>query len=86
MNSTTTGRTGAEHRYRIGVDIGGTFTDFVLLDLATGALHNEKCLTTPDDPSRAVLEGIARLMQAHGVRADQTWPGDLTARCWSPMR
>ena len=62
----------APERYRIGVDIGGTFTDFVLLDTATGRLHNEKLLTTPDDPSRAVLEGIARLMRAHGVA-----PGDI---------
>ena len=48
-------------RYRIGVDIGGTFTDFVLLDQQPGALHNEKRLTTPDDPSRAVLAGLTRL-------------------------
>ncbi len=62
----------AAGRFRVGVDIGGTFTDFVLLDTATGRLHNEKLLTTPDDPSRAVLDGIARLMRAHGVA-----PADL---------
>jgi len=59
------------HRYRIGVDIGGTFTDFVLFDSQTGNVHNEKLLTTPQDPSRAVLDGIARLMQQHQVSADQ---------------
>lgn len=60
----------AEQRYRIGVDIGGTFTDFVLLDQHTGALHNEKRLTTPDDPSRAVIEGITRLMSDHQISAN----------------
>jgi len=48
-------------RYRLGCDIGGTFTDFVLLDEATGALTIEKVLTTPADPSAAVDDGIARL-------------------------
>ena len=54
-------------RYRIGVDIGGTFTDFVMQDVATGRLTNEKVLTTPADPSQAVLQGIRMLMQTHGV-------------------
>ena len=54
-------------RWRIGVDIGGTFTDFVLLDLRSGQLHNEKVLTTPEDPSQAVLEGVRRLLVRHRV-------------------
>ncbi len=53
--------------YRIGVDIGGTFTDLVLLNQATGALLNGKVLTTPDDPSRAVLDGIRALLRQHDV-------------------
>ncbi len=53
--------------YRIGVDIGGTFTDFALIDDATGAMSIHKQLTTPRDPSRAVLEGIDALLQARGV-------------------
>jgi N-methylhydantoinase A len=57
-------------RYRIGVDIGGTFTDFVMLDTASGRLHNGKVLTTPQDPSIAVLEGIQRLLAAHQVAPD----------------
>jgi N-methylhydantoinase A len=55
----------------IGVDVGGTFTDFVLLDRRTGRLRFEKLLTTPDDPSRAVLDGIARLLVAAGEKADR---------------
>jgi N-methylhydantoinase A len=48
-------------RYRVGCDIGGTFTDFVVLDAATGALEVAKVLTTPADPSEAVEEGLAGL-------------------------
>ena len=44
--------------YRLGCDVGGTFTDFVLYDEHSGAIHVEKCLTTPADPSVAILEGL----------------------------
>jgi N-methylhydantoinase A len=50
-----------ERCYRLGCDIGGTFTDFVLLDDRTGDLHIHKCLTTPQDPSDAVEQGIRAL-------------------------
>ena len=43
-----------ERHYRLGCDIGGTFTDFVLLDDETGEIRTSKCLTTPKDPSDAV--------------------------------
>jgi N-methylhydantoinase A len=49
--------------YRLGCDIGGTFTDFVLLDDQTGEIMTGKCLTTPRDPSDAVEEGIRALEQ-----------------------
>lgn len=52
---------------RIGVDIGGTFTDFALHDAAAGRLAIHKRLTTPDDPSRAVIEGVAALCAESGV-------------------
>jgi N-methylhydantoinase A len=44
--------------YRLGCDVGGTFTDFVLFDEASGEFHVEKRLTTPADPSIAILEGL----------------------------
>ena len=44
--------------YRLGCDIGGTFTDFVLLNDQTGEIKTGKCLTTPQDPSDAVEQGI----------------------------
>ena len=47
--------------YRLGCDIGGTFTDFVLLNDRTGELTINKCLTTPSDPSDAVEYGIQQL-------------------------
>jgi N-methylhydantoinase A/oxoprolinase/acetone carboxylase beta subunit len=55
--------------YRLGFDIGGTFTDFVLRDTQTGALHVHKRLTTPHDPSVAVMEGVRMLLQQAGVSA-----------------
>ncbi|WP_372620397.1 hydantoinase/oxoprolinase family protein [Falsiroseomonas sp.] len=57
--------------YRIGVDIGGTFTDLVMLDTRDGRLFNGKVLTTPHAPEQAVLEGISGLLARHGVRPDQ---------------
>jgi N-methylhydantoinase A len=58
-------------RYRIGVDIGGTFTDFALHDTAIGALHVWKRLSTPSDPSIAALEGIDELLAATGARMSE---------------
>jgi N-methylhydantoinase A len=49
--------------YRLGCDIGGTFTDFVLVDDETGEFQINKCLTTPKDPSDAVEEGIRGLLE-----------------------
>lgn len=59
---------------KIGVDIGGTFTDLVMLDPQTGQLFNEKVLTTPDDPSRGVLTGISSILEKNGVA-----PGQVTS-------
>ena len=47
--------------YRLGCDIGGTFTDFVLVNNITGKFHTNKCLTTPSDPSNAIEQGIREL-------------------------
>jgi len=49
--------------YRLGCDIGGTFTDFVLVNNETGEILTNKCLTTPDDPSEAVDQGIRELLE-----------------------
>jgi len=56
---------------RIGVDIGGTFTDLVWVDDATGAVKVGKLLTTPKDPSQAVEQGVVTLLgDAGGAAAD----------------
>lgn len=49
-------------RVRIGVDVGGTFTDFVLIDDERKMIHTGKRLTTPGDPSLAIIEGTERLV------------------------
>ena len=53
-------------KYRLGCDIGGTFTDFVLLNDETGQIIINKCLTTPVDPSNAVEAGIRQLEERIG--------------------
>jgi N-methylhydantoinase A len=50
-------------QYRLGCDIGGTFTDFVLVNDDTGEFQINKCLTTPGDPSDAVEQGILELLE-----------------------
>ena len=53
--------------YRVGIDVGGTFTDLVLADGSTGSLVHFKEPSTPDDPSLAVESGLARLLDQAGV-------------------
>lgn len=56
-------------RYRLGVDVGGTHTDLVLLDAQTGALVVEKVATTPHNPALGVLGGIENFCR-RGIAAD----------------
>ncbi len=51
---------------RIGVDIGGTFTDLVWVDEATGAVRVGKLLTTPKEPAQAVEQGVVTLLHEAG--------------------
>ena len=51
----------------LAVDIGGTFTDLVALDLASGRITVEKLLTTYPDPSAAALEGLRALLAKSGL-------------------
>lgn len=59
----------ARNRYRIGVDVGGTFTDFVLLNAEDGSLSHFKVPSTPDDPSVGIAEGIREMLARFAVSA-----------------
>src|SRR6201996_7586970 len=52
---------GSDNRFRVAVDIGGTFTDIALLTDA-GLIHQSKISSTPADPSIAVIEGVEQLL------------------------
>src|SRR6266480_5133554 len=56
--------------YRIGIDIGGTFTDFSLLDESTGRMRVLKMSSDPVEPEKAVFEGISRLFAEYAVRPE----------------
>ncbi|MFN8486338.1 MAG: hydantoinase/oxoprolinase family protein [Caldilineaceae bacterium] len=53
--------------YRVGVDIGGTFTDLIVVNMATGAFAVGKVLTTPADPSQAVETVLVETLQQAGI-------------------
>ena len=57
-------------RYRVTVDTGGTFSDFVYLNEATGEISIAKVPSTPDDPSRAILAGIEALLAGSVTAAE----------------
>ena len=57
--------------YRVGADIGGTFTDLIVVENTTGAFAIGKVLTTPEDPSLAVEEALTATLQAFGVAPAQ---------------
>jgi N-methylhydantoinase A len=57
---------------RIGIDIGGTFTDFVLFDPASGSLQTFKRLSTPHDPAEAVLAGLGDWLSVIGDQSSLT--------------
>ncbi len=55
------------NRWRIGFDIGGTFTDFILYDSQERSVRLHKRLTTPHDPSEAALIGLGELVEMAGI-------------------
>ena len=54
---------------RLGIDIGGTFTDLVLVDEARGVVHIAKVLTTPGDPAEGTLSGFRQILESAGLEA-----------------
>ena len=57
--------------YLIGIDTGGTFTDLVLADRATGHWHYHKVPTRTADPAAGILDGIRELIELAGIRPGQ---------------
>lgn len=50
--------------YRVGVDIGGSFTDFALLDERDNSIRTLKVLSRPDSPGSEITTGLARFSSA----------------------
>ena len=55
--------------WRVGVDVGGSFTDFVALNETDGRLVTLKVFSRPDAPGAEIEQGLALLEQQHGVTA-----------------
>jgi N-methylhydantoinase A len=62
-----TARTSANtDRYRIGIDTGGTFTDIVMVDRLTGAMHVTKVSSTPANPAIGLVRGVSEILRPVG--------------------
>ena len=60
-------RTPRDDAWRLGVDIGGTFTDFQLMNTRSGEVLALKTPSTPEDPSLAVVRGLEDMTRRHGI-------------------
>ncbi|WP_145960528.1 hydantoinase/oxoprolinase N-terminal domain-containing protein, partial [Novosphingobium meiothermophilum] len=58
--------------YRLGVDVGGTFTDLLLFDQSTGTFWRHKTPSTPHDSSEGILNGVSAICEKAGIT-----PGDI---------
>jgi N-methylhydantoinase A len=61
--------TASTNRYRIGIDTGGTFTDIVLVDRTTGAMHVTKVSSTPANPAIGLVKGVNQILSPVGGTA-----------------
>ena len=68
-------------RYRVGVDIGGTFTDIVLLG-SDGTLHTKKISSSVDDYARAIVEGLSELFAETGLAGGAIEEIRQDGDCW----
>jgi len=56
---------------RVGIDVGGTFTDLFLLDEVTGDVFRHKLSSTPDDPYKAPIRGLKQILEKAGRGAEE---------------
>ena len=63
----------SEKALRIGIDIGGTFTDFVIYDPVSEKIDTFKILSTPSDPAQAVISGLQNYYRSQSIV-----PGDIS--------
>lgn len=61
---------GQKNHVRIGIDIGGTFTDLMLIDLLNMEMHANKVPSTPQNPLIGIKEGLNEIMTARGVKGE----------------
>lgn len=57
--------------YMIGVDVGGTFTDFTIFNTKNERLFNYKQSSTPDDPSRSIINGIVHILKENDISPEE---------------
>lgn len=57
--------------YRVGVDIGGSFTDFAVFDESTGKISSMKTFSRPDEPGAEVIEGVRLLQERYGISPEE---------------
>ena len=62
---------------RLGVDVGGTFTDLILVDEDSGRITVDKVPSTPDDPARGSAEGIRALCARGSVQLEASPSGSF---------
>lgn len=65
-----------EHAFRLGIDAGGTFTDFVIANRASGDVKLFKALSTPSDPTKAIENGLRQIAESLG-----TTPSAIVSDC-----
>ena len=56
--------------WQVGVDVGGTFTDFCAFDRESGVVHLHKRSSTPENPARAIAAGLRELCEKFAIRPD----------------
>ncbi len=61
---------GANERFRVAIDTGGTFTDIVLSNAGSQQIHVTKVPSTPDNPAIALMDGIERILAANGTAVE----------------